>query len=126
MRLTDKAKLDGSPIPPDPRLSGEFRRNVNLFPALAGFLFSPSAALAPTIRLIELHSASWATMKTATPAGAIPARVSERPCNSDDRIQDVLIAPVGAVLVDQKVGLAVDNDLLDAGQLIGFAIVGRG
>jgi len=65
-------------------------------------------------------------MKTATPAGAIPAKVSERPCNSDDRIQDVLIAPVGAVLVDQKVGLAVDNDLLDAGQLIGFAIVGRG
>jgi hypothetical protein len=41
-----------------------------------------------------------------------------------DRILDVLVAAVGAELVDQEVGGAVDDDLLDPGELIGFAAVG--
>ena len=36
----------------------------------------------------------------------------------------MLVAAVGAELVDQQVGRAVDDGLLDARQLIGLAVVG--
>src|SRR5262249_52027927 len=82
-------------------------------------------ALQRQVRLVDVEADGMTdTIASGFGVGAGRDEDGRSAARGVDRILDVLVAAVGAELVDQQVGRAVDDDLLDARQLIGLAVVG--